>query len=137
MSTGQFALQQTLFTTLNGDSQLTNTLGAAVFDDVPDTQAVSFPYVQIGEDTATDYSTKDVTGTETVINLHVRSRYRGSKETKQVMDRVHTLLHDSNLTVTGHNLINMRFEFGDVIRDPDGITRHGVMRFRAIMLGTS
>ena len=137
MSTGQFALQQTLFTTLNGDSQLTNTLGAAVFDDVPDTQAVSFPYVQIGEDTATDYSTKDVTGTETVINLHVWSRYRGSKETKQVMDRVHTLLHDSNLTVTGHNLINMRFEFGDVIRDPDRITRHGVMRFRAIMLGTS
>ena len=137
MSTGQFALQQTLFPTLNGDSQLTNTLGAAVFDDVPDTQAVSFPYVQIGEDTATDYSTKDVTGTETVINLHVWSRYRGSKETKQVMDRVHTLLHDSNLTVTGHNLINMRFEFGDVIRDPDGITRHGVMRFRAIMLGTS
>ena len=137
MSTGQFALQQTLFTTLNGDSQLTNTLGAAVFDDVPDTQAVSFPYVQIGEDTATDYSTKDVTGTETVINLHVWSRYRGSKETKQVMDRGHTLLHDSNLTVTGHNLINMRFEFGDVIRDPDGITRHGVMRFRAIMLGTS
>ena len=137
MSTGQFALQQTLFTTLNGDSQLTNTLGASVFDDVPDTQAVSFPYVQIGEDTATDYSTKDVTGTETVINLHVWSRYRGSKETKQVMDRVHTLLHDSNLTVTGHNLINMRFEFGDVIRDPDGITRHGVMRFRAIMLGTS
>ena len=93
--------------------------------------------MQIGEDTATDYSTKDVTGTETVINLHVWSRYRGSKETKQVMDRVHTLLHDSNLTVTGHNLINMRFEFGDVIRDPDGITRHGVMRFRAIMLGTS
>ena len=137
MSSCQFALHQTLFTTLNGDSQLTNTLGAAVFDDVPDTQAVSFPYVQIGEDTATDYSTKDVTGTETVINLHVWSRYRGSTETKQVMDRVHTSLHDSNLTVTGHNLINMRFEFGDVIRDPDGITRHGVMRFRAIMLGTS
>ena len=137
MSIGQFALQQTLYTTLNGDSQLTSTLGAAVFDDVPDTQAVSFPYVQIGEDTATDYSTKDVTGTETVINLHVWSRYRGSKETKQVMDRVHTLLHDSNLTVTGHNLVNLRFEFSDVLRDPDGVTRHGVMRFRAVMLGTS
>ena len=51
------------------------------------------------------------------------------------MDRVHTLLHDSSLSVTGSNFINMRFEFSDIIRDPDGITRHGVMRFRAIMLG--
>ena len=137
MTVGQFALQQTIFSTLSGDSQLTSTLGADVYDDVPDHISITFPYVQIGEDTATDYSTKDLVGSQTVINLHVWSRYRGSKETKQVMDRVHTLLHDSNLTVTGHNLVNLRFEFSDVLRDPDGVTRHGVMRFRAVMLGTS
>jgi hypothetical protein len=31
----------------------------------------------------------------------------------------------------------MRMEFSDTIRDPDGLTRHGVMRFRAVILGTS
>jgi hypothetical protein len=137
MSTGQWELQQTIFTALNSDSELTTTLGASVFDDVPDHQAVTAPYVTIGEDTAIDYGTKDVDGSDVTINLHVWSRYRGSKESKQIMDRIHTLLHDSNLTVTGRNLINLRFEFGDVLRDPDGITRHGVMRFRAVMLGTS
>ena len=56
---------------------------------------------------------------------------------KNIMDRIHDLLHDSNLSVTGFNLVNLRFEFSDILRDPDGITRHGVMRFRAIILGTS
>jgi hypothetical protein len=50
---------------------------------------------------------------------------------------VHTLLHDSSLSQTGFNLVNMRYEFSDVLRDPDGVTRHGIIRFRAITLGTS
>ena len=137
MSIGQWELQQAIFSELNGDSNLTSTLGASIYDDVPDHEAVTLPYVTVGEDTMLDYSTKDLTGSEITTNLHIWSSYRGSKEVKQIMDRVHTLLHDSNLTVTGRNLVNLRAEFSDVLRDPDGITRHGVMRFRAIMLGTS
>jgi hypothetical protein len=133
MTVSQFALQSKIFTTLNTDNTLTNTLGANVFDDVPEETA--FPLVVLGEDTTVDFSTKDLVGSETTINIDIFSRYRGSKETKNIMDRIHTLLHDSSLTVSGVNLINLRFEFSDVIRDPDGITRHGIMRFRAIILG--
>ena len=133
MTIAQFALQSKIFNTLNTDNTLTSTLGANVFDDVPEETA--FPLVVLGEDTTVDFSTKDLIGSETTINIDVFSRYRGSKETKNIMDRIHTLLHDSSLTVSGVNLINLRFEFSDVIRDPDGITRHGIMRFRAIILG--
>jgi len=132
---GQFALQERLYTTLNSDSNLTSTQGAAVYDEVPEN--ASFPYVQIGRETSADYSTVDVTGSEVTINMDVWSQYKGSKEVKNLMDRIHTLLHDSSLSVTGHNLINMRLEFIDVLRDPDGITRHGIMRFRAVLLGTA
>ena len=52
------------------------------------------------------------------------------------MDKIHDLLHNSNLSVSGFNLINLRYEFSDIMRDPDGIPRHGVMRFRAIILGS-
>ena len=52
------------------------------------------------------------------------------------MDKIHDLLHDSNISVTGFNLINLQFDFSDILRDPDGVTRHGVMRFRAIILGS-
>ena len=135
MSVGQFALQSTIYSTLNNDNTLTSTLGAGVFDEV--TEGTTYPFVAIGEDTVTDFGTKTEDGGQFTINIHVWSQYTGSKETKNIMDRIHDLLHDSNLSVTGFNLVNLRIEFSDILRDPDGITRHGVMRFRAIILGTS
>ena len=135
MSIGQFALQSAIYSTLNSDSNLTSTLGAGIFNDV--TEGTNTPFVTIGDDTASEYDTKDLDGTETTINIDVWSEYKGSKECKQIMDRIHDLLHDSNISVTGFNLVNLRFEFSDIIRDPDGVTRHGVMRFRAVILGTS
>lgn len=133
MSVGQFPLQQAIFGALNV-SAITSTLSCGVYDDVP--QSATYPYIALGEETVIDFSTKDTHGNEITINIHVWSQYKGSKETKQIMDKIHDLLHNINLTVTGHNLINLRFEFSDIMRDPDGITRHGVMRFRAIILGS-
>jgi hypothetical protein len=133
MSIGQFALQTAIYSTLSNDNNLTSTLGAGVFDEV--TEGATYPFVALGEETATDYSTKDLIGGETTINIHIWSQYKGSKETKNIMDRIHDLLHDSDISVSGFNLINLRFEYSDIMRDPDGVTRHGVMRFRAIILG--
>lgn len=134
MGIGQFNLQATVYAALNV-AAITDTLSCAVLDEV--TQGQSYPFITIGEETAIDYSTKTAHGGEFTVNIDVWSQYKGSKEVKQIMDKVHDLLHNSNLSVTGFNLVNTRFEFSDILRDPDGVTRHGVMRFRAIILGTS
>ncbi len=133
MSIGQFALQSSIYTALNV-SAITSTLSCGVYDEV--VEGNSYPFITLGEETAIDYSTNNLVGAETTINVHIWSRYKGSKQTKEIMDKVHDLLHDVSLTVSGVNLINLRFEYSDIMRDPDGITRHGVMRFRAITLGT-
>jgi hypothetical protein len=133
MSVGQFALQSSIYTALNV-SAITTTLACGVYDEV--VEGNSYPFITLGEETAIDYSTNNLVGAETTINIHIWSRYKGSKQTKEIMDKVHDLLHDVSLTVSGVNLINLRFEYSDIMRDPDGITRHGVMRFRAITLGT-
>lgn len=133
MSVGQFALQSSIYTALNV-SAITSTLACGVYDEV--IEGNSYPFITLGEETAIDYSTNNLVGAETTINIHIWSRYKGSKQTKEIMDKVHDLLHDVSLTVSGVNLINLRFEYSDIMRDPDGITRHGVMRFRAITLGT-
>ena len=135
MSIGQFALQSAIYTRLSSDSTITTTYGATVVDEV--LLGDDYPFITLGEETTIDYGTKDVDGGETTINIHIWSRYKGAKETKNIMDRIHDLLHDYSLTVTGFNLINLRFEFSDIMIDPDGVTRHGVMRFRAVILGTS
>ena len=132
MSIGQFQLQSAIYTALNV-SAITSTLSCGVYDEV--TEGATYPFVVLGEETAIDYGTKDLVGGETTINIHIWSQYKGSKQTKEIMDKIHDLLHDIDLTVTGFNLINLRFEYSDIMRDPDGVTRHGVMRFRAIILG--
>ena len=132
MSVGQFQLQTAIYTALNV-SAITTTLGCGVYDEV--IEGNTYPFISLGEETTIDYSTMTAVGSETTINIHIWSQYKGSKQTKEIMDKIHDLLHDINLTVTGFNLINLRFEFSDIMRDTDGVTRHGVMRFRAIILG--
>lgn len=132
MSDHSFELQKTIFTTLNGDSTITSTFNATVHDHVP--QGTSFPYIVIGEETMTDESSaKTLDFNNFTLTIHIFSRNRGRKEAKQIMARIYELLHNQNLSVTGADHINTRFEFSDVIKENDGLTYHGVQRFRTIL----
>jgi hypothetical protein len=131
MSDHSKELQKTIFDSLSGDNNLTSTLGAAVYDFVPDSSA--FPYVKIGEETSIDNGTKTLQGNEHTLVIHSFSRYRGSKQIKEIMSRIYALLHESSLSVSGASLVNLRFEFSDVIKENDGLTSHGLQRFRAVV----
>ena len=128
MSYNSLGLQKTIFDALDGDSTL-QSLVTDVFDFVPENTA--FPYVKIGEETSVDNGTKTLQGNEHTLVIHTFSRYRGSKETKEIMSRIYALLHESDLTISGASLVNLRFEFSDVIKENDGLTTHGIQRFRA------
>lgn len=123
-------LQKTIYNTLSGDVALT-ALVSGVFDDVPEDTA--YPFVRIGEETITDNSTKDLQGQVMTITIHAFSEYRGKREVKQIMDAIYDAMHDNDMIVSGANLVNFRFEFMDIVTESDGITRHGVMRFRAVI----
>lgn len=124
----QWVLQQAIYSRLSGDAALTTTLGAAVYDDVPDSAA--FPYVAIGDVTETPRDTMGTTGRDTTVTVHTWSQYEGSKEVKQIQNRVDELLDRWSPTVAGWNSVHMQQEFFETFRDPDGITRHGVSRYR-------
>ncbi len=133
MSNYASALQQTVFNALDQSSTLQN-LVTDVYDFVPESTA--FPYVKIGEDTMVDNGTKDKKGSDFTIEVHTFSRYRGSVEIKNIMSVVYDILHESSLSVSGASLVNMRFEFSDTIKENDGLTTHGVQRFRAFVLSS-
>ena len=125
-------VQKAIFSTLSDDSTLDSLIGNnKIYDDVP--QGTDYPYVQIGEETTIDAGLKDKDAQEYTLTVHIWSRYRGNKETKEIAERIYTLLHNSAISVTGASLANIRNEFFTVLVEDDGLTRHGVMRFRAIV----
>ena len=132
MADHSFELQKTIYAKLNTDSTIKTTYSATVHDHV--SSGTAFPYVVIGEETLTDdSSTKDIDFNEFTLTVHTFSRNRGRKEAKQIMARIYTLLHKASLTITGATHVNTRFEYSDVVREQDGLTYHGVQRFRTIL----
>lgn len=138
----QWPLQQAVYSTLRADASLQSLTGAnpaRVYDYVPqftwddnDGSGNPLPYVVLGEGSATDWDTKTEDGMEQTFLIHTWSRYWGWSQAKQIMGAVVDALDQQALSVTGHDLVLLRFEFSDLFLDDDGKTHHGVQRFRAM-----
>ena len=126
-----WVLQEALYQTLSADSALTTLLGGfRIYDHVP--QGSQYPYVTIGENIARDWSTASSSGAEHQLTLHIWSKAAGRKQAHEIMTVLSNLLHDENLMLNAHVLVNLRLLFSEVRRDPDGKIFHGIMRFRAV-----
>ena len=138
----QWPLQQAVYDALSGDSVLQGLTGqvpARVFDHVPqdlwaapDSDGNYPPYVVIGQSKTQDFDSKTSNGCEQVLTIHSWSRHHGFKKTKEIMAAVVDALDRQSLIVAGHDLIQIRFEFSDTFLEEDGVTRHGLQRFRAL-----
>jgi hypothetical protein len=131
MPSAAWALQTAIFAKLTGNAAVTALLGGQrLYDDVP--VRAEFPYITFGQSTERDWSTGTDAGNEHLVTLHIWSRARGRKEADDVIEAARSALHDQSLTLIGHQLINLRHDFSDVRRDPDGETFHGITRYRAV-----
>jgi len=118
-------LQVAIYGALNG------VISCPVYDAVP--EGAAWPYMVIGETTGVDWSTKLENGQVVTITLHGWSRAKGTKEVNDLMDEALQALTGPALSVTDFTLVLLRFDFASVIRDPDGITRHGMLRLRGLL----
>ena len=116
------SLQESIF------QRLKKHLDHAVYDQPP--QNAKFPYVTLGEDTVVDWSTKLAPGEEITHTLHIWSQYPGMQELKTLIDQTIQALTISPLVISGFDVVVSAMDGIQTLRDPDGITRHGVLRFR-------
>ena len=131
MTSAGWSLQRSVFQALIADGKLTGLLGGErVYDHVP--RGASFPYVTFGQSVERDWSTGGEDGSEHILTLHVWSQSAGRKQAEAIMAAMRRALHDRSLALSGYRLINLRHEFSDARRDPDGETVHGIMRLRAV-----
>jgi hypothetical protein len=130
MTAPALAMQKAVYAALVADTATGALIGDRIYDAVP--RAATFPYASFGDGTVRDWSTGTEDGAEHRLVLHAWSRERGRRETWTILAALKDALHDAALELEGHALINLRFEFADAALDPDGITWHGVIRFRAV-----
>jgi hypothetical protein len=128
-----WALQQAIFATLCASDAIKDLVGdpPRVFDAPP--RGVAFPYIVIGDDTTSDWSTATEVGSEHALIVHVWSRADGHKEAKLVADAVRDTLDGAELAVIGQALIDIRYLETIFTRETDGETTHAALRFRAVM----
>lgn len=128
MSSAANPLQKAIKDKLDGAAGLTALVGTRIYDYVP--QAETFPYVTFGDDTVLDWSTFGTLGEEATLTIHVWSRIRGRKETKSIQSQIDAALNRQALDITGYTAVACVREYQESFQDPDGITYHGVQRFR-------
>jgi hypothetical protein len=103
-----------------------------VYDEVP--TGAAMPYVAIGDQTSAEAGDKvDLEGEEVTLTFHVWSRTAGKKQVKELSAKIKTALHEKTLTVTGADPVILSWQFSNDFVDADGITKHGVIRFGAVI----
>ena len=112
-------------------------IGARVYDHVPRgaTGAVTaeFPFVAIaGWQEITD-DVDCVGGSDITVTIDAWSRAVGAPEAHRLAAAVKAALHNADLSLTDNALVSFEHESTLTLRDPDGLTTHAVLDFRAFV----
>ncbi|MDX2027698.1 MAG: DUF3168 domain-containing protein [Alphaproteobacteria bacterium] len=136
MTDAFFAVQEAVFDALVASSAIQSLLGSPprIYDHVP--PGAVFPYMVFGAVTSAPYDTKTEIGFEQGITLNIWSRYRGSKEAKDILQATYETLHRAALSVTGHVFLSCEFHGADCALTDDGLTTHASVRFSVVTQAT-
>jgi len=117
----QLDLQQALFSTLTSAPSLYALLGNPVrfFDQRP--RRATYPYMMLQRTQARPIDA-DSAAEEISLSLMCVSRFDGSEELKAIIAEVRALLEGAALSLTDHQLVNLRISYVDVFRAADQYT---------------
>ena len=121
-------LQKAIYATLDA------ALSVPVYDEVP--EGAALPYVVIGDISEVGDYSHSVDGRQMTVTIHVWSNYPGMAEARTIAADITAALHFQELQITGYRPVPLVLEYHNVLRDPGGTIRHGVIRFRAWMRPT-
>lgn len=127
---GALALSRGLYDMLAGSVIVQSQLGdpPRLYDSAPEDPI--FPYLTYGPLRSEDNSAEGSIITAHIQSLHLWSRYAGRAEMLSLIGMVSGELLRGPLNVDGLTIINRHILLTDIFRAADGLTLHGVIRFR-------
>lgn len=106
-------------------------ISSRVYDSIP-ADAV-FPYFNIGDMQTISDGADCLDATEVYVTLHIWSRAKGQVEARRLAATARTALHDWLPTLEGFRVVEHEHRDTRTLDDPDGITSHAVLTFRALI----
>lgn len=131
MSDPSLELQTAIVTKLKADGGMNAVVGTRIYDNVPPT--ATFPYVSLGDSQVLPDKADCIDGTEIFFSIDGWSRDKRYPECKQISKAIVACLDDQQLTVNGYDAVVFELDSVNYLRDPDGITRHVALSFRALI----
>lgn len=134
MSDSSLSLQKGIYAALTADAALTQAI-SGVFDYVPEPNDLTtgLPWVQIGDDVLKDWNTMDFDGKAVTCTIHTWTREQSRSVCKTIQGMIQRILNGAALTAGAAIVVFFQLEFETTMRDPDGVTHHGIQRFRALI----
>lgn len=116
-------------------------VGERIYDRPPEQSSgeldVTSPYISLGPTSSVPADSDCQAGEEITFQLDCWSWGGGeayaSAECRRINSAVRKALHDAELVLEENALVTLTHEQSRVLRDPDGITNHGVIVFTAIV----
>lgn len=123
-------LQDSIVKRLKVDAALLAIVSGRVFDSVA--ANAKFPYINIGEVQVFPELGEGTDAAESSVTMHVWSREPGFLEARRIGAAIIASLHDEELAIADGSVQSMLLESARYLRDPDGLTSHGVLTFNIL-----
>lgn len=124
-------LQAYLLETVRVVPEVISLANSRVYDRVPMANGkvtAQFPYVSFGPVSLADDYADCIEGETHTIQLDVWSRAVGQGECKNIVDGIRKVLKRSQPQLTTNALVGVNIPICQVVRDPDGLTTHGIIQ---------
>ena len=120
---------------LRADATLTGMVSARIYDVAP--SGADYPHVSLGPTSFFPERRDCMTSRVETFQIDVWARdHERRQPCKAICDAVTTALDMANLSLDDpYALSGLELTLGQVMDDPDGITKHGVLRFEAGIIG--
>lgn len=124
-------LQAAIYEILLADTAVNALVDDRVFDRVPKSGDVP-PYITFGPSDEVEDEMVCITSAEHSLQIDVWSEKQGGfKECKEITFAVKKALHEIEIDLPTHALVQIRVARRLHLREPDGITSHGVLTIEA------
>jgi hypothetical protein len=124
-------------TKLKADTDLQALLANPIrlFQDVP--KDPTFPYMTLGPSQRLPDLAECIDGAEIFPEFHVYTRAPGYELVKRIGATLIDILHDATLSLGEHRCLLIHLSNELYFVEPDNLTKHGVITFRALVEPTS